>query len=134
MINKITAQQYDELLEILEDGWGEEEEVLEALVEFLQDYETIKSVLLRDRTFNRYTCDINSWIDLGWSILTDEAFEDEEDEEDEFFDLLRANQDNELALRNILIDQNWAISYDHGVAIGFDDDVNVVCHYVHRDI
>ena len=130
-MKKLTTAQYDELLEILEDGWGEEEEVLEALIEFLQDYETIKLVLTRDKSFNRYTCDINSWIDLGWSILTDEAFEGEEDE---FFKLLRKHQDNEIMLKNILIDQNWAISYDHGVAIGFDDDINVICHYVHRDI
>lgn len=130
-MNYVTTEQYDELLEILENGWGEEEEALEALIEFLQDYETIKLVLTRDKSFNRYTCDINSWIDLGWSILTDEAFEGEEDE---FFELLRKHQDNEIMLKNILIDQNWALSYDHGVAIGFDDDINVVCHYVHRDM
>lgn len=130
-MKKLTTAQYDELLEILENGWGEEEEVLEALIEFLQDYETIKLVLTRDKSFNRYTCDINSWIDLGWSILTDEAFEGEEDE---FFELLRKHQDDEIILKNILIDQNWALSYDHGVAIGFDDDINVICHYVHRDI
>lgn len=130
-MNYVTTEQYDELLEILENGWGEEEEVLEALIEFLQDYETIKLVLTRDKSFNRYTCDINSWIDLGWSILTDEAFEGEEDE---FFELLRKHQDDEIMLKNILIDQNWALSYDHGVAIGFDDDINVVCHYVHRDM
>lgn len=130
-MNYITAEQYDELLEILENGWADEEEVVDALVEFVQDYETAKSVLLQDRIFNRYTCDINSWTDLAWSILLDEAFEDELN--DPYFVNLRANINNEEALKEVLIKDNWAISSDYSVAIGFDDSVKVVCHEVNRD-
>ena len=130
-MNKVTTQQYDELLEILENGWGDEEEVLDALIEFVGDYNVVREVLTKDLTFNRYTCDICGWIDLAWSILLDECFEDELDTP--FFKELRYNINNEDKLKQMLTEQNWAISIDHSVAIGFDDSVKVINNEVNKD-
>ena len=63
--------------------------------------------------------------DLAYEIIQDECLD-----EDEIYDFLCKHADNEEVVRAYLIDMNWAIDKNTGIAIGFDDDVNVVNHEI----
>lgn len=116
----------NKILEVVEEYWGEDEEVCEALEYFFDNNEKyIIKIVEDDRTYNRYTC-VESWLGLAREILDDEGLELDED----FKNLMQFALDNEDKdiCRNILIEDNWALDAINGVAIAFDDDVLVHNH------
>lgn len=115
----------NELLEVMENTWGEEEECVDALAAFFNDdYDLIASIITYDRSFNRYYCSY-SWSDLAYEIIQDECLE-----EDEVYEFLCKHADNEEVVKAYLIDMNWAIDTRTGIAIGFDNDIHVINHEV----
>lgn len=115
----------EELLKVMDRTWDEGEECVDALLEFLGgDCELVADVITYDRSFNRYYCS-HSWSDLAYEIIQDECLD-----EDDIYDFLCKHADNEEVVRAYLIDMNWAIDKTTGIAIGFDDDVNVVNHEI----
>ena len=120
----------EELIEIMDNTWGEDEDCIDTLLEFLGgDAELVADVLKHDRSFNRYYCSY-SWSDLAYEIIHDDAFDGDEYQESEDFIFLSENADNESVVEAFLIDKNWAIDKSTGIAIGFDDDVYVINHEV----
>jgi len=118
----------DELNLIMEDTWGEGEECVDALLMFFNNNtELIADIIRNDRSFNRYYT-VHSWNDLAEELVYDEIFQSEEYADDESMIFLRENLNNEEALKEHLIKQNWAIDTNTGFAIGFDDDVVVINH------
>ena len=68
----------EELIEIMDNTWGEDEDCIDALLEFLGgDTELVADVLKHDRSFNRYYCSY-SWSDLAYEIIHDDAFDGDE--------------------------------------------------------
>ena len=64
----------EELIELMENTWGEDEEVVDSLLAFFNnDTELIANILENDGSFNRYSC-CYDWYDLGVEIINDEAF------------------------------------------------------------
>lgn len=118
-----------ELIELMEETWGEDEDCVFSLIDMIGDYDLIADILKHDRSFNRYTC-CYDWSDLALEIINDPAFCDELEYTDYIKEISDALDKGEEAVKTILIRDNWAIDTDTGIAIGFDDDINVICHEV----
>lgn len=114
----LTAEQRKELCELTLSHWEEEEEVANALFNFLNDVDLCKSVIEKERIFNRYTY-CNSWYMLAIEIIDDEAIEG-----DEVDHLCQIIEDWD-AVREFLLDNGWCLDFKNEVAIGFDDDVTI---------
>lgn len=119
-----------ELYELMENAWGEDEECVDSMLLFLDnDMDLIADIINYDRSFNRYNC-CYDWNDLGYEIINDEAFEGDSDSVDYINSILEALDKGEDAIKNLLISHNWAIDTNTGVAIGFDDDIVLAQHEV----
>lgn len=120
----------EELIELMENTWGEDEEVVDSLLAFFNnDAELIANILENDRSFNRYNC-CYDWNDLGYEIINDEAFEGDSDSVDYIKSISDALDNGEEAVKELLISHNWAIDTNTGVAIGFDDDIILSQHEI----
>ena len=120
----------EELIELMENTWGEDEEVVDSLLAFFNnDTELIANILENDRSFNRYSC-CYDWYDLGVEIISDEAFLADLDSTS-YIEMVSAAVDKgEESVKELLISHNWAIDTNTGVAIGFDDDIILSQHEV----
>lgn len=127
---KITEELREKLYELMEESWGDGEEVVDALCDMLGDYETVVAVLENDLTFNRYTYDAFSWLELAQLIIYDDILW--EDGEDDYYRELKelVDADDQKKIREKLISENWAISTEYGVAIGFDSSIKVKEHEI----
>ena len=87
---------------VMDNTWGDDEEVVEALYNICnKDIELCTKIMKEDKTFNRYTCFINSWSDLAYEIINDDAFKS-------------------ISYDSYLYKHGWRIDEDLGVAFGFD--------------
>lgn len=118
-----------ELIEIMNNTWCEEEECVDSMIAMIGDHELIADILKNDRSFNRYTC-CYDWNDLAVEIINDQAFCDELEYADYIKEISDALDKEEKAVKEILVRDNWAIDTETGIAIGFDDDIQVICHEV----
>lgn len=119
----------NKLIELMERTWGEEEECVDALINFIGDLDLIADIITNDRSFNRYTF-CGDWNELAQEILNDECFEDEMFEDDPVLEFLEKNINDEQAVKEFLIKQNWCVDTINNVAIGFDNDVDIIRHEV----
>lgn len=119
----------NKLIELMERTWGEEEECVDALINFIGDLDLIADIITNDRSFNRYTF-CGDWNELAQEILNDECFEDEMFEDDPVLEFLEKNINDEEAVKEFLIKQNWCVDTINNVAIGFDNDVDIIRHEV----
>lgn len=120
----------DRIIDLIENTWGEGEEVALALIYFFDgNEEIINEVIEKELIFNRYIWDISSWIDLGWALINDDCL-DLENAEPEYFNELKSYLDDndENAVRDMLLQNNWAIDQENDVAIGFDSNIEVIHH------
>lgn len=120
----------EELIELMENTWGEDEEVVDSMLLFLNnDMDLVADIISKDRSFNRYNC-CYDWNDLGYEIINDEAFEGDSDSVDYIKSISDALDNGEEAVKALLISHNWAIDTNTGVAIGFDDDIILSQHEI----
>lgn len=120
----VTAIQRNDLLEILNRTWGEDEDTLDALIAFIDDYDTIKDIITHDLSGNRYTC-VCTWQELASEIINDEALDDYEEK-----DFLNRMFENTATIKDYLTRQGWCLDTENSVAILFDDNIDIVCYEV----
>lgn len=118
-----------DLIKIMNDTWCEDEDCVLSMIDMIGDYDLIADILQNDRSFNRYTC-CYDWSDLAIEIINDSAFCNEPDYAEYIDNISKALDKGEKAVKELLIKDNWAIDFETGIAIGFDDDILVVCHEV----
>lgn len=119
----------DELIELMDETWCEDEDCVYSMIEMIGDHDLIADILKNDRSFNRYTC-CYDWNDLGVEIINDPAFCYESEYAEYIGNISKALDKGEEAVKELLIKDNWAIDTETGIAIGFDDDIQVICHEV----
>ena len=120
----VTAIQRNDLLEILNRTWGEDEDTLDALIAFIDDYDTIKDIITYDLSGNRYTC-VCTWQELASEIINDEALDNYKEK-----DFLNRMFENTATIKYYLIRQGWCLDTENSVAILFDDNIDIVCYEV----
>ena len=116
----------NELIELINKHWdcGDPETVASSLIRlFDTDEDLIRSIVVKDRIFNRYE-DVFSWLDLAAEII-DESFllEMDLDFEESLEEALEENNEDEC--KNLLLSQNWCLDIVNGVAFGFDEDIKI---------
>lgn len=115
----------EELDILMENAWGEDEEHIDSMMLFFNnDIDLIANIINNDRSFNRYNCCFD-WSSLGYEIINDEAFEGDNDSIEYINAISKALDEGEEAIKKLLISHNWAIDTNTGVAIGFDDDIEI---------
>lgn len=125
----MTTAQIQELYRIMDITWGDGEDHVGSMIEFIGDYDLIIKIMKKDLTFNRY-CDIYNWTELANLIICDELLWEEGI--DETYIYLANVERTEAEIKKLLVSQNWAIDTTTGVAIGFDDNVNVLNHEINK--
>lgn len=125
----MTTEQIQELYRIMDITWGDGEDHVDSMIEFIGDYDLIIKIMKKDLTFNRY-CDIYNWTELANLIICDELLWEEGI--DETYIYLANVERTEAEIKKLLVSQNWAIDTTTGVAIGFDDNVNVLNHEINK--
>ena len=104
---------------IMDNTWGDDEEVVEALYNICnKDIELCIKIMKEDKTFNRYTCFINSWSDLAYEIINDDAFKSISYAS--YLEPIKEIKDDETQCHSYLYKHGWRIDEDLGVAFGFD--------------
>lgn len=118
-------------IELMEDRWGESEEVAQSLFLMLgKNEELYEEVVNKELIFNRYTCDVYTWRDLLETIINDEAFLEDNFFDDYIEEMSSYQDESDDKIKELLINQNWAIDTERDVAIGFDDTVKVINHEI----
>lgn len=119
----------DELIKLMDETWCEDEDCVYSMIDMIGDYDLIADILKNDRSFNRYTC-CYDWGDLAVEIINDPAFCHESEYAEYIDNISKALDKGEEAVKELLVKDNWAIDTETGIAIGFDDDIQVICHEV----
>lgn len=114
--------------ETMDNTWEDGEEIVNALIRFIGDAETIIRILKEDLACDKYECDASTWSDLAYCIIEDVAWETKPYNDSDYIIELEYIRDDEEACKELLTAHNWCIDTETGVAICFDDCITPICH------
>ena len=130
------TDKHEMVADFIYKNWGESYEdsvnIAQSIERFVGDFDKIEDLVIREKLFNKYY-DTFSWIELGFNILDDIRENDmfcEENYEEELEraideDYNESYHQNDNKVRSFLLKDNWALDKENGVALGFDEDVEL---------
>lgn len=130
------TDKHEMVTDFIYKNWGESYEdsvnIAQSIERFVGDFDKIEDLVRREKLFNRYY-DTFSWMELGFNILDDIRENDmicNEGYEDELEKVIDEGYTNgaifnDEPIRDFLLNSNWALDKENGVALGFDNDVEL---------
>lgn len=130
------TDKHEMVADFIYKNWGESYEdsvnIAQSIERFVGDFDKIEDLVRKEKLFNRYY-DTFSWMELGFNVLDDIRENDmvcDDGYEEELENVLDEDNENNLYrneenTRAFLIKSNWALDKENGVALGFDNDVEL---------
>ena len=130
------TDKHEMVTDFIYKNWGESYEdsvnIAQSIERFVGEFDKIEDLVRKEKLFNRYY-DTFSWMELGFNVLDDIRENDmvcDDGYEEELENVLDEDNENNLYrneenTRAFLIKSNWALDKENGVALGFDNDVEL---------